>query len=301
LSNYLFHNSLGSFILLYLRSCRRKIHGRLITTDWHYNRNNNKYLNSITSLSQLPYSKDIRGTEDFFRWADKYQQHSKDLVDALKIWADSIKFPSYEYVGGNLNKYSYSTTINEINISLLKQAKDHLEKSYSQILKMHDDIKDDCYKLCEKIQEIIKAKYQLSFESIINFEINSKCPNLKMTYKTDLTESNIYIAPYIFSKIFKNQSINPNDFDIYGQKLVYQGITTYAQGEELDLKNLKQVILELISNKDIKNKIEKYHQLHNELMTKRETLKKEIIILYNLVHGGKQLEKPKDCEICQSF
>ena len=30
--------------------------------------------------------------QPFFRWEDKYQQHSKDLVDALKTWADSITF-----------------------------------------------------------------------------------------------------------------------------------------------------------------------------------------------------------------
>ena len=37
--------------------------------------------------------------------------------------------------GGWGRKYPYSTTVNEIDIHLLKQAKDHLEKSYSPLLK----------------------------------------------------------------------------------------------------------------------------------------------------------------------
>ena len=166
---------------------------------------------------------------------------------------------------------------------------------------MHNDIETECNQLCKEIKETIKVKYKASFENIIINKIYSTCPKLKMTYKTDLIESNIYIATYIFKTIFKNQPIDANDLDVIGHKLVYQRITTFAQGEESDMEKLKQTILELISDKDIINKIEKYHQLYNELMTKPKTLKKEIIDLHSLVHRGKQLDKPKDCDICQTF
>lgn len=57
---------------------------------------------------------------------EKYQQHSKDLVDALKTWVDSIIFPYCEYVDGSLKVDDYSST--SYDIPLLKQAKDHLDK-----------------------------------------------------------------------------------------------------------------------------------------------------------------------------
>ena len=47
--------------------------------------------------------------------------------------------------------------------------------------------------------------------------------------------------------------------------------------------------------------VEEYHNLHKELENKSESFKKEIRELYNLVHGGKQLDKSKDCDICKSF
>ena len=184
---------------------------------------------------------------------------------------------------------------------MLRQAKDHLDKSYPRILRIHDEIKTDCIRLCNEIKEIINAEDKPSFENIINIKINSVCPKLKMTYKTDLIESNTYIAPYIFKNIFKNQPIDVNDLDVIGQKLLHQKISIFAQGEESDMKKTKQVILELISNQDIRDKIKKYHHLHEELVTKPETLKKEIRDLYYSVNEGKQLDKSKDCDICQSF
>jgi hypothetical protein len=300
LANYSIKNLL-SFILPSLKSCRSNSDGRTFIpsrTCWYYNR----YSSFNFEIFKLPFSKKFRKTEDFFRWEDKYQKHSKELVDALKTWADSITFPYYEYTGGFLRKYPYSTTVNEIDIHLLKQAKDHLEKSYSHIFKMHDNIEIECKRLCEKIQEVIKAKYQLSFEHIITSEIYLACPKLKMTQNEDLKESNIYIGSYIFNIIFKNQPLDDvDDLFVNDTKLVYHRITTIAQGEESDMENLKQVILELISNNNIRNKIEKYHQLYNELRTKPETLKKEIRYLYAEVQGGKKLEKSKDCDICQTF
>ena len=82
---------------------------------------------------------------------------------------------------------------------------------------------------------------------------------------------------------------------------MYQNLTNIAKGEKSELENLKQVILKLISNKEIKKLLEEYHNLHEERENKSESFKKEIRELYNLVNGGKQLDKPKDCDICKSF
>ena len=161
-------------------------------------------------------------------------------------------------------------------------------------------------KICGKISEIMIAKYQSSFENIITSEIYLKCPKLKIIHKNNVTQyskqSNIYTDNDIFKIVFKNQSLNANDLEVNGDKLLYrENFTDIAKGEKSDIEKLKHVILELISNKEIKKLVEEYHNLHKELENKSEVFKKEIRDLYNLVNGGKQLDKPKDCDICQSF
>lgn len=171
---------------------------------------------------------------------------------------------------------------------------------------MHDDTIKDSTKLCERIKEIMRAKYQSSFENIITSEINTACPKLKIIHKNNVKEyskqSNIYTDNDIFDIIFKNQSLDADDLEVNGHKLLYRiNFTDIAQGEKSDMENLKQTIIELISNKEIKKFIEEYHNLYKELENKSEFFKKEIRDLYNLVNGGKQLDKPKDCDICQEF
>ena len=48
---------------------------------------------------------------------------------------------------GSLHEYPYN--INRDEIPLIKQANEHLEKSYPHMLKMHNNISYDCTKLCE--------------------------------------------------------------------------------------------------------------------------------------------------------
>ena len=234
---------------------------------------------------------------------EKFEKHSNDLVDALKIWVESVKFPKCEYVDGSLHEYPYYSNTNEI--PLIKQANEHLEKSYPHILKMHDDIRNNCTKLCERSKEIINGQDKPSFENIIITRINSTCPTLKMTHKNNVTEyskqSSIYTGNDVFDIIFKNHSLDANDLEIKGDKLMYQNLTNIAKGEKSELENLKQTILELISNKDIIKFIEEYHNLYKELENKSESFKKEIRDLYYSVHGGKQFGKLKDCDICQDF
>jgi len=243
-------------------------------------------------------------TDLYFKKKEKYEQHSKDLVDALYKWVDSISFPACEYVDGSLKFHDYSTND---EIPLLKQAKFHLDKSYPHILKIHDNTKNDCIKLCERIKEIIKAQDNPSFENIIITKINTECPNFKSTHKNNLKEysnqSAIYTDNDVFDIIFKNQSLDEDDLDVKedNDKLIYQNFKNIAQGEKSDKENLKQTIIELISNKEIKKFIEEYHNLHNELENKSESFKKEIRDLYYSVNGGMTLEKEKNCDICKSF
>ena len=115
---------------------------------------------------------------------------------------------------------------------------------------MHNDTIKDCNKLCEKIKEIMIAKYQSSFENIITSKINSSCPKLKIIHKYNVKEyskpSSIYTDNDVFDIIFKNQILDTDDFELHGHKLLYRKNFTYiAQGEKSDMENLKQIIFEI--------------------------------------------------------
>lgn len=128
--------------------------------------------------------------------------------------------------------------------------------------------------------------------------IKNNSNNLKEYFK----ESSLYTDNDIFNIIFVNQSLDVDDLEINENKLLYRkNFTNIAQGEKSDMEKLKQVILELISNKEIKKLIEEYQYLHTELENKSESFKKEVRDLYYLVNGGMQLDKPKDCDICKNF
>jgi hypothetical protein len=101
-----------------------------------------------------------------------------------------------------------------------------------------------------------------------------------MTHKNNLkeysNEPNTYTDNDVFNIIFKNQELDVHDLDAKEGKLLYQNFTNVAQGEKLDMEKLKKVILELISNNEIKEFIEEYHNIHKELENKSESFKKEI-------------------------
>ena len=136
--------------------------------------------------------------------------------------------------------------------------------------------------LCKRIIDnlLVHAKDKPSFENIIITKINSDCPKLKMTHKNNLkeysNEPNTYTDNDVFNIIFKNQELDVHDLDAKEGKLLYQNFTNVAQGEKLDMEKLKKVILELISNNEIKEFIEEYHNIHKELENKSESFKKEI-------------------------
>ena len=121
--NYSFTN-LRSFILPSLKRCRRLI---------AHNRTNNTYSRS-NSINHWYYF--CPSIALIFKKKEKYEKHSKSLVKALKKWIDYLTFPYCEYVGGSLQIYDYYSNTDEI--PLLTQAKEHLEKSYPHILKIHD-------------------------------------------------------------------------------------------------------------------------------------------------------------------
>ena len=133
MSNYSIKN-LCSFILPSLKNSIKKI-------AYHRPANTCSRNNSCRLYSTIRYFL-CTSTDLYYKKKEKYENHSKDLVDALKKWIDSISFPNCEYVGGSLKVYDYSST--SYDIPLLKQAKDHLDKRYHHILEMHDDTINDC-------------------------------------------------------------------------------------------------------------------------------------------------------------
>jgi uncharacterized coiled-coil DUF342 family protein len=77
------------------------------------------------------------------------------------------------------------------------------------------------------------------------------------------------------------------------QKKVQETIT-YTENVSIMTENF-------IGANTVRKLIEEYHKLHDDLENKSESFKKEIRDLSNLVQGGKQLDKLKDCDICQTF
>lgn len=137
----------------------------------HYTRSSRSFYNTLRYYF-------CTSTDIYFKKKEKYEKHSKNLVNALKEWINSISFPVCNYIDGVLKFYDYTTND---EIPLLKQAKDHLDKSYPHIINMHNDTIKDCNKLCRKIKGIINVENKSSFENIIVTRIISACPQLKIT------------------------------------------------------------------------------------------------------------------------
>jgi hypothetical protein len=90
-----------------------------------HNRTSNPYSrnNSCSQYSTLRYFF-CTSTDAYFKKKEKYEIHSKDLVNTLNKWIDSIEFPNYEYIGGSLSVCDYKSND---EVPLLRQAKKHLE------------------------------------------------------------------------------------------------------------------------------------------------------------------------------
>lgn len=73
-----------------------------------------------------------------------------------------------------------------------------------------------------------------------------------------------------------------------------------GQGDKHAITKLKNVIEELITNDDVKSRVEEYHRLHKQLSNheKIDALMEMIEKLYYYVHGGAELGGFGVCELC---
>jgi hypothetical protein len=104
------------------------------------------------------------------------------------------------------------------------------------------------------VSEVPLILHEPSYQKIITDKIKSCCPSLKRSNDVELRENNIYIAPFIFDKIFDTISAGESSLpltveNIYNNninQLVYQSKTIIGQGEQAVINNLKDAVEELV-------------------------------------------------------
>lgn len=240
-----------------------------------------------------------------------YHSHSLQLIDALKEWANRIRFTSCKYEGGFFN-IEDQKPIESMNHGFMRYMKKHLEKEeeYQQkILTLIIKIETDHKQLCGRIENIIASNisYRPSFQKLIIDKIESSCPKLTETNRTDLEENNIYIKPHIFKlifgKILNNESaiileIVPSS--ISNSSVLVCPLFALAQGESSDMDRLKTVMERLVTDIDIKKRVDEYVELEKELTgyEKIDELKNMIDELWTFIHGGGYLGGIDACQLC---
>jgi hypothetical protein len=253
-------------------------------------------------------SKDDKQREFFIH----YTKHSEQLVTALKQWGEGLTFTSCEYDYGQL-RIDPSEQIEPLDISYMELMKKHLEKGYPSILNAPAAIESKHKELCNQIEKTMVSlvspiPYEPSYERIITDKIKSYCPSLKGSNDVELTQNNIYIEHYIFSKIFDKVSAGESTLilsveDNYNNnvsRLLYQNTLTLGKGEKAVMNKLKEAVEELVIDDTVKTRIRDYNHLHNQLINdeERTTLMKKIQTLYDYTYGGQPLGGYPACDLC---
>ena len=133
-----------------------------------------------------------------------------------------------------------------------------------------------------------------SFEKIIIDRIKKICPTLERSNDTQFTENNIYIASYIFRKIFDSVSTGKTTIPLYIESssknkiLWYEHAQGLAQGEEEAMEKLKGAIENLLIDKEIISRIKEYNDLMDKLNNDEQISKMHIVIreFHTRIHGG---------------
>jgi hypothetical protein len=241
-----------------------------------------------------------------------YRKHSKQLVDALQIWIDKLRFTSYEYKGGELFKH-IPERIEREYVEYMDYMKMHLKEAYPNLLPDPAEIESEHKNICTEIEKITTfptstIPYKPSYELLIKEKLRDVCPKLKGIHDVTLTQNNIYLNKYVFSIIFdtvKRQetkltlSVKPA-FRNNIQQLIYDGGTVIAQGTEEDMFSLKKTLEELISDELIKQRISEYEVLANRLKNdpKIQSLHAIARKMHTQIYGGRILGGYPVCDLC---
>ncbi len=238
-----------------------------------------------------------------------YRDHSIQLVNALLLWSYEITFASCRYESGKLDR---SPTVDP-DIPYMKRMKKHLQSTYPQILEEYTRIDAKHKKLCNEIEVTMTREthvmpYGSSFHQLITDKIESSCPSLRKSNDYDFKTNNIYLQNRIFARLFLLISNGKSTIELCVKEssfadsatLWYQGTHAIAQGKPEDMRKLKEIIEQLITDKDVVERIDRYKDLYMQLNDADiEAFRQRIKELYECIHGGQVLSGLDACDLCR--
>lgn len=251
------------------------------------------------------------GRADFFT---DYIEHSKQLATALLHWSDKIQFASCIYEYGRLERFQTTNP----DVPYMDMMMEHMKVDYPELLAEYETINTKRNRLCDEIQKTMTNTIFIvpdipSFQRFISDRIESLCPSLIPSDDQDLKTTNIYLVNRIFDRLFILISTGKSEIELHiedsvlpGIKiLLYQRTSVIAQGTLEDMTRLKQVVKGLIVNDEIIQRVNRYMELHKELINDSDidSFKRGIRKLHEIIHGGlgRELGGIGACDICRKY
>ena len=142
----------------------------------------------------------------------------------------------------------------------------------------------------------------------IDSKIESSCPSLRKSNDYDFETNNIYLQNRIFARLFLLISNGKSTIELCvkessfadSARLWYQGTHAIAQGKPEDMRKLKEIIEQLITDKDVVERIDRYKELYMQLNDADiEAFRQRIKELYKCIHGGQVLSGLDACDLCR--
>jgi hypothetical protein len=141
-------------------------------------------------------------TSGFFRWQNDYKTHASQLITAIQQWSNRITFTSCEYDEGRLICSSGDTNPNVTDIDFMEYARQHLEKSYTDIYNMPNEVENKCRDYRIQITEVMTAEYKPSFQREVVRVLAESCPKITRVGQIP-QEYNWYLDRNVFRMIFE--------------------------------------------------------------------------------------------------
>jgi hypothetical protein len=243
--------------------------------DRNHNRYNSWKFWVNSKLSKLSVSKGFEETDGFFRRKDDCLIHSLDLVNEIPKWLDLRNFDECHYADDGIHFDKGIEDYKPFGVPYLGYLKLYLESAYPDITDLYNKIKKNHTDWSQKIKEIMSGQdipYKPSFEKFIGDKIGSTCPALSGSNDIGLTQNNVYIDRSIFNILFKtlynNLELDPLEVKLEGStyQLNYAHNTIIAQGDEIYMYKLKNVINDLVNDEYLKKlfkaiKTQMYHSI----------------------------------------